>query len=384
MEKVLITDGLWRKSLAAVRALAKAGYWVSAGEKTPLATALFSRFANKVLVYPNPAAAPQKFLDFILAELKKEQYAAIFLMEEETLLLLDTAREEIEKLTRFPFASGDEIRRLRDKARLPEIASSLGISTPRTFEPRDLEELRADAALLPPPWVLKPAVSSGSRGRVYAADLQELETRFERLKTAYPRILLQERILGESFAASGLGDGKGKLLAFFAHQRLRTYPLDGGPATLAQSVKSPELERLTREFFSGVEWYGVGQLEFIRDQRQGSFQLLEFNPRFWGSLQLAVGSGVNFPELLLKMAKGESFEPVTDYQEGFLGGWFFPGEVLSFLSRPDKAQGLKELLSRPQNQDFIYSPEDWRPLAGKILSGINWLFYPELRRILKK
>jgi len=99
---------------------------------------------------------------------------------------------------------------------------------------------------------------------------------------------------------------------------------------------------------------------------------------------LAVGSGVNFPELLLKMAKGESFEPVTDYQEGFLGGWFFPGEVLSFLSRPDKAQGLKELLSRPQNQDFIYSPEDWRPLAGKILSGINWLFYPELRRILKK
>ncbi|NQT07306.1 MAG: carboxylate--amine ligase, partial [Candidatus Omnitrophica bacterium] len=44
--RVLITDGYWRKSLAAVRALAEAGIDVGIGERTPLAPALLSKHAK--------------------------------------------------------------------------------------------------------------------------------------------------------------------------------------------------------------------------------------------------------------------------------------------------------------------------------------------------
>ena len=50
--RVLITDGFWRKSLAAVRSLGRAGHWVAVGERTPMAPGLYSRSMSLRLVYP--------------------------------------------------------------------------------------------------------------------------------------------------------------------------------------------------------------------------------------------------------------------------------------------------------------------------------------------
>lgn len=381
MEKVFITDGLWRKSLAAVRALGRAGFAVTVGEKTPLASALFSKYPQKRLVYPNPATQAQKFLDFILAELEAEKYAALLAMEEETLLLLDTVRPKIEKSTLFPFPPGEAVRALRDKGRLEREGSGLGFAFPRTALPQDREELKAAAGEIPAPWVLKPSVSSGSRGRFFAETLPELLRAFSRLQLLYPQILLQEKIPGEVYGCSGLGDKNGGLKAFFAHRRLMTYPYDGGPATLAESVRDPELEKLTRDFFAAFHWFGVGQLEVIKDARDGSLKLIEFNPRFWGSLHLAVSSGVNFPLLLIKTARGENF-PFPSYPSGVKGGWFFPGGVLRALSRP--LPGFPDLFRHLGAKDFVASRDDALPLLGKLLSALNWPFFPELRRALRK
>ena len=57
-------------------------------------------------------------------------------------------------------------------------------------------------------------------------------------------------------------------------------------------------------------------VEFKVDPRDGIPKLMEVNPRFWGSLQLAIVSGVDFPYLILKMARRESFEPILHYACG--------------------------------------------------------------------
>ena len=44
--------------------------------------------------------------------------------------------------------------------------------------------------------------------------------------------------------------------------------------------------------------------------------LMEINTRFWGSLQLAIDAGVDFPWLLYQMACGNPLEPVKRYKEG--------------------------------------------------------------------
>jgi len=67
--EVFITDGHWRKTLAAVRALGEQGIRVTVGESTRLATAAFSRHCHKAVVYPSPFFRPTEFIDYLHSKL---------------------------------------------------------------------------------------------------------------------------------------------------------------------------------------------------------------------------------------------------------------------------------------------------------------------------
>jgi len=86
--KIFITDGHWRKTLAAVRALGEKGISVSVGESTRLATACFSKYCGRTVVYPSPLQSPSKFISFIKKELSRHTYQMLLPMEDETLGLI--------------------------------------------------------------------------------------------------------------------------------------------------------------------------------------------------------------------------------------------------------------------------------------------------------
>ena len=84
----LVTDGMWRKSLATVRGLARCGVKVSVGERTWMASALFSRYASKRYVYPSVTLYPDKFMDWLEGKVKSGRYDVLITPEEETCLLV--------------------------------------------------------------------------------------------------------------------------------------------------------------------------------------------------------------------------------------------------------------------------------------------------------
>ena len=53
-----------------------------------------------------------------------------------------------------------------------------------------------------------------------------------------------------------------------------------------------------------LNWKGIAMVEWKVDPRDGRPKLMEVNPRFWGSLELAVRSGVDFPVLYAQAAAG--------------------------------------------------------------------------------
>jgi predicted ATP-grasp superfamily ATP-dependent carboligase len=71
----------------------------------------------------------------------------------------------------------------------------------------------------------------------------------------------------------------------------------------------------------------------------GTPYLMEINGRFWGSLQLAIDAGVDFPMLLTRLALGQRPAPVTTYRVGVRSRWFW-GDVDHVVARlrrsPDK------------------------------------------------
>ena len=94
----------------------------------------------------------------------------------------------------------------------------------------------------------------------------------------------------------------------------------------------PALEAHADRLLEGVRFHGVAMVEFRYDERTGQCWLLEVNPRFWGSLALAIQSGVDFPYLLYRMATEGDVEPVTTYRTGRVVRWLL-GDVGAFVGR---------------------------------------------------
>lgn len=385
MPRVFITDGHWRKTLAVVRSLGRKGLKVTVGESSRVATSLFSKYCSRRVVYPSVRRHPEAFLASLHQELSGRTYDLVIPMEEETLLLLAHHRDKFTPLTRLPIPSYQDIRNVRDKGWLLRHASQEGITIPRTFWVEDKGDLESVKTTIPPPWVIKPRISSGGFGIAYVEREVDLSAAYEEVHRRFPFPLIQERIPheGEAFGCSALLDHGGQVKACFVHRRLRDYPVKGGPSTLRESVRHPQIEDLGIRLLRSLQWYGVAMVEFKVDPRDNQPKLMELNPRFWGSLALAIHAGVDFPFLLYKMAMGEAFEPVLDYEVGARCRWLLPGDILHFLTNPKRFH-LQPSFFRFRGMAYdILSRDDPMPTVGRLLTLFSLLWDKDLRRFLK-
>ena len=370
--KVFVTDGYWRKTLAAVRALGRVGIRVTAGESTYLAPALFSRFCHKRVRTPSPVLQPSRYVDFLENYLSEHPHHVVLPMEEDTLLLFARDRERFEGITRLPLADHQRLLFARDKLKVLRHAEALGIPIPRTFEIDNLEKAQLLEKDLPYPVVVKPRVGSGSAGVHYVAGPEELAPALQRVLRSGQTPFVQERLPagGPGIGASFLLDQDCQVRASFLHQRLREYPMRGGPSTLRKSIIHDQARRDGARLLRSLQLVGVGMAEFKIDTRDGCAKLLEVNPRFWGSLALAIHAGVNFPYLLTLMALGCDFSPVVTYRLGQLCRWLLPGDILHFMQNPNRWHLKPSFFSfrRPQLRYDIIDLDDPMPALGSILA----------------
>lgn len=386
MSRVLVTDGHWRKTLAAVRSLGKRGVEVAVGESSRVATSFFSKYCRWKLVYPSVHRHPEAFLAFLREELKESNYDIVLPMEEETLLLLARHREEFAPVARLPIPPYETIVKVRDKGWLLQHAAQQGVPIPRTVWVKDLAELATISKVIPGPWVIKPRVSSGSFGIAYVEHEEDLPEAYRKVHSQFPFPLIQERLPweGEAFGCSALLDRGSRLKALFVHRRLREYPITGGPSTLRESVRHPQIEELGIRLLQSLTWHGVAMVEFKVDPRDGEPKLMELNPRFWGSLALAIHAGVDFPYLLYQMAMGEEFAPVLDYKVGVRCRWLLPGDILHFLQNPRRFHLKPSFFQFRGIPDDILSRDDPLPVVGSFLTLLSLPWNKDLRRFLQR
>ena len=387
MNRVLITDGHWRKTLAATRALGEKGIAVTVGETSIFATSLFSKYCARRLVYPSPKRNPDKFIAAIITELNRFRYDAILPMEETTMLVLSQHKEKIEKYTNLPILNYEMLNFARNKARVIKHAQSIGIPCPKTYFIENIKEVEQISNSLPYPVIIKPQISSGSFGIRKVASKENLMTDYLQIHNKFPYPLIQEYIPdGGAFGVSLLFNRQSQLRAVFTHKRLREYPVKGGPSTLRRGIRRYDIEDLALKLMKSLLWYGVTMVEFRVDKRDGIPKLMEINPRFWGSLQLAISSGVNFPYLLYKIACSGDTEGVFEYKTGAQCRWLLFGDILHFLSNRKRFSlepGFFKFFGRNTSYD-ICSTADIKPILGRILSGITLLYDPDMKKILKK
>ena len=379
--KVLVTDAQMRSSLAVIRSLGKKGLEVTAGEETMFATGFFSKYCKRRLVYPSPKKSEEEFVNWLLKTLKREDYEVLFPVADATLGPIVEHEEEISEYTTIALPPRKIFMKAYDKGITLKIAMKIGVPCPTTYFIEDLDELKSLSRELEYPVIIKPRIGSGRRGVEVCNSPEELIASYCKISAEYGKLLIQEYIPhGGEFGVYTLFNFNSEPRALTVQRRIRSYPVSGGPSTLRETIKNEKTEEAVEIAFKllkALGWVGVAMVEFRIDPRDNTPKLMEINPRFWGSLQLSILAGVDFPYLLYKMLTEGDVEPVLDYKVGVRCRWLLPGDILWFLSAPNKLKNLPEFLKFRTNYDIL-SWDDPGPALGFMLATARYLFDREM------
>jgi predicted ATP-grasp superfamily ATP-dependent carboligase len=278
---------------------------------------VFSRYVTRVIRVPD-IRDEQKTVDSVLEVGRRFGLKGwvLFPTRDETVAAFSLHRDRLAEFFRVTTPPWDVIRWAWDKNNTWKMAEKIGIPSPRTWNVTSADEL---SALYPHlPLAVKPAVKEhffyATGAKAWRAEtpeqLQELFKRAAR-EIKVEDIMLQEIIPG---------DGKQQLsyCAFFregrAHstllaRRMRQHPREfGRAATYVETVELPEIEEIADRFLRAINFYGIVEVEFKQDPRDGKYKLLDVNARAWGFHGLGQAAGVDFPYLLFADQFGEQLE----------------------------------------------------------------------------
>lgn len=284
-------------------------------------------------------------------------------------------KPRLENFTKVPLKDYSTIMKVNDKGYLMQVVSNLGIPVPKTYYFKDSSALTRLANKIDFPVVVKLRDSSSSIGISYVYSNEDLilkckETisRFNLSPSNYP--IIQEYIRGDGYGVSLLFN-QGDLRAKFTHKRLREYPITGGPSTFRVSVKHSKMESHAIKLLKYFNWHGVAMVEFKMDSETRKPILMEVNPRFWGSLNQAIRSGVDFPYLLYKMALEGDIKPVLNYEVGVKTKNVFIDyiAIFSHIQKIKKIGLIKQFFSFAY--DDIISLDDPLPVLSFIRIGMK-------------
>ena len=367
--RVLVTDGGQRSALAATRSLGRAGFQVIVGETTKRCLAAVSRYCAGSVTYPSPYDDETRFLEALLEGVARERIDVIVPTTDLTSAILSAHKHRFEPRTTVAVVDSNRFWAASDKIQLHHLAESLNVPTPTLHFVEEPVRAHDLGAALSYPCVLKPSRSRlRHQGRWIAASVRHIASPEQFAATIRDRIefqhpyMVQRRIQGDGYGVFALCRD-GEPLVLFAHHRLREKPPSGGVSVLRESVAlDPAIADLASRLLRALHWHGVAMVEFKREAATGRYYLMEVNGRLWGSLQLAIDAGVDFPVLLVRLYTGGVLEPVQGYRCGVRSRWIL-GDVDHFLGR----------LAGPRSRADGLAP------LGRFLWDFFWPYQPNTR-----
>jgi len=201
--------------------------------------------------------------------------------------------------------------------------------------------------------------------------LDKLEIKYPKIKANYP--LIQEKISGKAYGFFAVyQDGECKKI--FMHERVRENPVSGGASTCAKSVYDKDLLIAGKKILDILQWHGQAMVEFKKDEKDNTYKLIEINPKFWGSLELSLAAGMNFPEFLCQIAKGEKLSYSEEYKRNIIFQWIVSsnGELYRLLKKPsDIFLVLRDFFRFNSTSDIWFT--DFKPVVIEFLYFIAYL-----------
>jgi predicted ATP-grasp superfamily ATP-dependent carboligase len=335
-----------RTALAAVRALAAAGYEPTVTSTCKATLASSSRWCRRAV--PVPRTDGSGWLDAVCQELRSGAYLGVLPTSDVALATLE-----------LPGVS------LLDKREVHRRARAAGLAAPDQWVFGSPAQLREAAADLPFPVVAKPVVRRP--GRTRNAVRLDSPAQLSSIPDDAGELVVQPFLRGRMRAVAGVLH-EGRLLAAVHQRYIRIWPRDCGVASAAETV-APDLELEARlpDLLQGHE--GVFQVQLV------GTQVIDVNPRVYGSLPLAVAAGANLPGIWCDAMDGRAPARLVRGRAGVPYRWLdadlraVAGAVADRELSP--IQGLRAVRPRRGTAHSIISVRDPRPALLRLAFALR-------------
>jgi len=325
---VLIAEGYNPVAIPILRSLAKRDLDTVVMTSFPFYLSRFSKYCNKPILVPS-TGIEEEYAKAIEKIVKKMKFDVLFPIFEWSLMPVSKNRDKISPYVKLPIASHESIRMCFDKLSTVKLAIENDVPIPQTYFVHDSIELNKIAKEITYPAVVKPRWSmvwkndrAFHRRSGFVNSAEELVATYNSIHGYFPFPLIQEYVPGVNYSVAALYN-EGRPRAFCCIKVHRAWPPTGGNSCFRESVQlDSEMRRYSETLLEALDWHGIAELEFRLDSRDNIPRLMEINPRFWGSLSVAVKAGVDFPYLLYRMTMDGDIEGVFNYKVGVKGRYF--------------------------------------------------------------
>ena len=355
-------------SLAVVRSLGKKNIDFTVFSTNEKTLANYSKYCKNSIVSFNE-------FDFFL---KLSPDYMVYPMDENLMLQLSKNKKNLQCSLAFP--EYPTLETVINKSRFIRHAIEHNVPCPQTVFIDRSEDIRNISTMPEFPVVLKPSAGSGGKGIRFINSFEEFRITGKRFFEKYGQFTIQEKIpFIHKYTVGVLCNADSKVRRACVIKEIRNYPVETGPACYAETVYYPELVKLSVKLMESLNYFGIADIDFLVDARTGKPILMEINPRFWGSLQVAINAGVDFPSLLFELMKTGDIEKSFDYKTGVRCRHLVFDDILRLLSilrghysRSYKIKSITDFLTfHPEEGYFVCCLDDLNPFLHLIRKKIN-------------
>ena len=226
-----------------------------------------------------------------------------------------------------------------DKYKTIEFCKNIGISTPELFTDYTYKDINDISRHVRYPVVIKAKIGTGvEKGLRYANNEEELKRYYYEISECvaetgasnYESPIIQEYIPGFIHDACTLTIN-GKVINILTQRRNIMYPIYGGVGAVNVTTHDQKLSSIARKLLEALKWHGPAQIEFKYDERDKQYKIIEINPKLWGTLDLSIKVGMDFPLMIRNILLGEDVETNKNYPEGVRYKFLFPQATFAYL-----------------------------------------------------
>lgn len=269
----------------------------------------YSRYAQSVVKCADPKYKEAEFIEQLYELCRQEEVKPVlFPTNDEWAMAISKHKNRLDEVAHVCSGDSSCVDIILNKDRFYEIGSVNNFMTPKTWSRENLRDISEHEF----PIVAKAKFKSVPDGEsevlnkeleknrlIILNNQEELESYFLKNDHILPYMVFQEYVRGNSgqmFTVGIYADEESSIKALFTGRKVRGYPAEYGDNIVGESCTVPDkLIENVKKIISYLNYSGIAEFEYKKDEETGEFKLIEINPRSWSWIGITPHCGINIP-----------------------------------------------------------------------------------------